>query len=81
MKVYTKNNERPIVEMDEMWDWMTDHFGVPEAHNSNNRRWTYGKDTGRGLLGSDTIINGTWEIEWFDFRDEKDVTMFVLRWS
>ena len=80
MKVKTDNEIRTVNEMANMWSWMTDHFGVPEAHNGNQKRWTYGKDS-KGFLGSDTIINGTWEIEWFDFRDEKDATMFLLRWS
>lgn len=80
MKVNTKNDERTISEMTEMWHWMTDHFGAPEANNDNKKRWTYGKES-KGLFGSDTIINGTWEIEWFDFRDEKDATMFTLRWG
>jgi hypothetical protein len=80
MKVKTNNEIRTVDEMSKMWYWMTDTFGAPEAHNGNKKRWTYGKDT-KGFLGSDTIINGTWEIEWFDFRDDKDATMFILRWS
>lgn len=80
MKVYTKNDERTINEMSEMWYWMTDNFGAPTAHNDNLKRWTYGKDT-KAFLGSDTIINGTWEIEWFDFRDDKDAEWFILKWN
>lgn len=79
MKVSTKNHDRPIQEMTEMWYWMTNTFGPPEAHNSNLRRWTYGKDH-PGFLGSETI-DGTFDIEWFDFRDEKDAMLFQLRWS
>jgi hypothetical protein len=79
MKVYTNNQERTIFEMSEMWIWMTNTFGPPEAHNDNAKRWTYGKDS-VGYLGG-TLIDGTFDIEWFDFRDEKDATLFTLRWS
>jgi hypothetical protein len=79
MKVYTKNTERRIAEMTKMWHWMTDTFGPPEAHNDNLKRWTYGKDS-RGFLSSNTI-DGTFDIEWFDFRDEADATLFTLKWS
>ncbi len=79
MKVKTDNEIRTVYEMAEMWGWMTDHFGPPESHNDNKKRWTYGKDS-VGYLGG-TLIDGTWDIEWFDFRDEKDATMFLLRWS
>ena len=79
MKVYTKNTERPIKEMTEMWYWMTNMFGRPEAHNHHKKRWAYGKDH-PGFLGSETI-DGTWDIEWFDFRDEEDATLFTLKWS
>jgi hypothetical protein len=79
MKVYTRNTERTIQEMTEIWKWMTDMFGPPEAHNNYKKRWTYGKDH-PGFLGSETI-DGTWDIEWFEFRDEKDAEWFTLRWS
>ena len=79
MKVHTNNEIRTVDEMQEMWHWMTATFGVPSSHNENKKRWTYGKDS-QGYLGG-TLINGTWEIEWFDFRDEKDATMFMLRWN
>jgi hypothetical protein len=79
MKVYTRNTERTIQEMYEIWRWMTDTFGAPESHNSNKKRWTYGKDHS-GFLGSE-MINGTWDIEWFDFRDERDAEWFALRWT
>lgn len=78
MKVKTNNEIRTIHEMSDMWRWMTDTFGPPEAHNGNLKRWTYGKDN-PGYLGSMTI-DGTFDIEWFDFRDEKDATLFMLRW-
>ena len=77
MKVYTKNQERPIDEMYEMWHWMTANFGAPIAHNDNLNRWTYGKDT--NALG--TVIIGAWDIEWFDFQDDRDAVMFLLRWA
>lgn len=79
MKVKTDNEIRTVDEMSEMWHWMTKNFGPPEAHNGNLKRWTYGKDS-VGFLGG-TLCDGTWDIEWFDFRDEKDATMFLLRWS
>ena len=78
MKVATRNKERTIDEMHDIWVWMTNTYGPPEAHNDNLKRWTYGKDH-PGFLGSE-LIDGTWDIEWFDFRDEKDATMFMLRW-
>jgi hypothetical protein len=80
MKIKTNNRERSIYEMWEIWHWMTDTFGPPEAHNDNLKRWTYGKDSPDSYEGR-VIIDGTWDIEWFDFRDEKDATMFILRWS
>lgn len=79
MKVYTKNTERTIFEMTDMWKWMTNTYGPPEAHNDNLKRWTYGKDS-KGYMGTD-ILDGTHDIEWFEFRDEKDATMFILRWG
>ena len=79
MKVYTKNSERTVAEMNELWRWMTDNFGAPSSHNRNLSRWTYGKDH-PGFMGSE-MIDGTWDIEWFDFRDEKDVTAYLLRWA
>ena len=78
MKVATRNSEREIFEMTQMWWWMTDTFGPPEAHSEHKKRWTYGKDH-PGFMGSE-LIDGTWDIEWFEFRDEKDATMFMLRW-
>jgi hypothetical protein len=79
MKVSTRNTERTILEMSEMWYWMTTNFGPPEPHNHHMQRWTYGKDH-PGFMGSETI-DGTFDIEWFDFRDKKDAEWFVLRWS
>ncbi len=79
MKVYTKNDERTISEMSDIWNWMTNTFGPPEAHNDNKKRWTYGKDS-KGYLGG-TLIDGTWDIEWFDFRDKKDAEWYILRWK
>ncbi len=78
MKVKTNNEIRTIDEMAEMWVWMTNTFGPPEAHNHYKKRWTYGKDR-PGYMGS-SLIDGTWDIEWFDFREEKDATIFMLRW-
>lgn len=78
MKVQTRNQERTVDEMSNMWYWMTNTFGPPEAHNHYLKRWTYGKDH-PGFMGSE-LVDGTWDIEWFDFRDEKDATMFMLRW-
>jgi hypothetical protein len=78
MKVYTNNQERTIHEMHEIWCWMTDTFGPPEAHNSNLRRWTYGKDS-LGYMGT-SHIDGTHDIEWFEFEKDQDATLFRLRW-
>ena len=78
MKVSTRNQERTIDEMSEMWHWMTDNFGPPEAHNDNKKRWTYGKYS-TGFLGG-TMIDGTWDIEWFDFQNEADASAFILKW-
>ena len=78
MKVLTKNTERTIFEMSEMWTWMVNTYGPPEAHNDNLKRWTYGKDH-YGFMG-DLRIDGTFDIEWFEFRDDKDATVFMLRW-
>ena len=78
MRVRTRNMERTIFDMSDMWVWMTNTFGPPEAHNEHKKRWTYGKDH-LGYLGSD-LINGTFDIEWFEFRDERDATLFMLRW-
>lgn len=80
MRVATNNEIRTIHEMNEIWYWMTENFGNPEAHTSDIRaRWTYGKDN-PGYLGG-TLVDGTWDIEWFDFRNEKDATMYILRWG
>jgi hypothetical protein len=79
MKVKTNNEIRTIHEMSEMWRWMTDTYGAPEAHNSNLKRWTYGKDN-PGYTGS-MFIDGTFDIEWFDFRDQKDADWFIMRWG
>jgi hypothetical protein len=79
MKVKTNNEIRTIHEMQDMWTWMCEQFGTPSAHNSNRTRWTYGKDH-PGFLGSE-IIDGPWDIEWFDFQHEEDAVLFTLRWS
>lgn len=79
MRVKTNNQVRTIFEMSEMWVWMTTTFGPPEAHNGNLKRWTYGKDH-PGFMGSE-LIDGTFDIEWFDFRDDRDATMFIMRWG
>ena len=78
MKVSTRNHERTMDEMTVMWYWMVDAFGPPEAHNGNKKRWTYGKDP--DWVGS-TFCNGSFEIEWFEFYDEKDAEWFILRWA
>ena len=79
MKVYTQNQDRTLDEMADIWHWMTLTYGPPEAHNGQLRRWTYGKDH-LGFMGSETI-DGTWDIEWFDFADASDATLYILRWS
>ena len=77
MKVSARKLDRTIVEMDMMWQWMTDNFGPPIAHNKNLKRWTYGKE----YLHKRDLVNGTWDIEWFEFHDEKDAMLFMLRWG
>lgn len=78
MRVKTQNMKRTIHEMHEMWVWMTNHFGPPQAHNENMPRWTYGKDS-LGFMGT-SHIDGTHDIEWYEFSNERDATLFMLRW-
>lgn len=77
MKVNTNNEIRTIHEMQDMWTWTCEQFGTPGE--GSKYTWTYGKDR-PGYMGS-TTIDGPWDIEWFDFRNEKDATIFMLRWS
>lgn len=79
MRVKTGNHERTVREMSEMWHWMTNNFGPPEAHSDKHKRWSYGKDS-CGYMGTNHI-DGTHDIEWFKFRDSKDAEWFMLRWS
>jgi hypothetical protein len=75
MRVRTRNEERTIDEMTLMFAWVMDTFGNDVGDDC---RWSYGKDPSNSLGGD--LLSGTWEIEWFDFRDDKDATMFMLRW-
>ena len=79
MKVKTRNTERTVREMYDVWWWMTKTFGPPMVHNDALKRWTYGKDS-RGFTGSEIVV-GTHDIEWIYFFDEKDAIMFMLRWG
>ena len=79
MRVNTNNQDRTLDEMADIWCWMTNTYGPPHAHNGNLRRWTYGKDH-PGRLGSE-LIDGTWDIEWFEFENPKDATLYILRWG
>jgi hypothetical protein len=73
MKVYIDRDNRTIEEMDEIFQWVLDTYGV----KSLDRRWTYGKDH----EFSSWLCNGTWDVDWYEFTDAKDATMFRLRWS
>jgi hypothetical protein len=79
MRVKTDNDVRTFDDMHDMWRWMVSTFGPPEAHSDTAKRWTYGKDN-HGYSGH-VIIHGTFDIEWFDFREEADATLFLLRWA
>jgi hypothetical protein len=79
MRVKTNNDFRTIEEMNDMWVWMVSTLGSPKAHGNKAKRWTYGKDN-RGDP-TDGIISGTFDIEWFDFREDADATVFLLRWA
>jgi len=80
IKVKVQENliSRPIIEMYEMLYWVIDNF--PQELDS--KRWTYGRGSvdiyGRRVRG--ILMNGPWEIEYFEFRDEKDAMLFTLRW-
>jgi hypothetical protein len=76
MRVEMHNVERTIYEMQEMFTWCVDHFGHPGTEP--DCKWRYGKDP--DFVGS-TFCSGPFDIEWIDFADERDATMFVLRWS
>ena len=76
MKVLTRNDERTIQEMQDMWTWMVTTFGKPGE--DSNYTWRYGKDT-PGYAGS-MFIDGPWDIEYFDFNNSKDAEWYILRW-
>lgn len=75
IQVSTQNDERTIDEMREMWDWLINTFGSPEP--SHPGTWTYGKEW--DWVGS-TFCSDPSEIEWIKFNNEKDATIFLLRW-
>ena len=70
-RILTRNTERTIYEMEAMFSWCIDMFGGRDC-------WRYGK--AEDWAGS-TFCNGSYEIEFMDFRDEEDATMFILKWS
>jgi hypothetical protein len=76
VRVETHNDERTIHEMHNLFMWCMDHFGYPGAEPGC--RWWYGKEP--DWVGS-TICSGPFDIEWIDFYDAKDATVFLLRWS
>lgn len=78
MKVSTRNTDRTMSEMYEMWHWLTRTFGPPAASDCTIKRWTYGKEI--DVFGH-AMVSGPFEIEWIDFADEKDAVFFELRWS
>lgn len=78
MKVEIRKFDRTLKDMDEIWRWVTTNFGPPSAHNDNLKRWTYGKDV--DWTGS-TMCSGTFDIEWFEFTNERDALLYMLRWA
>jgi hypothetical protein len=70
MRAYTKNQDRTIRELQQIWDWVVATYGPPII----DLRWTYGKDR-------DGLLNGIYDIEWYEFYNEKDAVMFLLKWE
>lgn len=77
MRVETRNEERPVNEMYDMFAWCTDQFGNPGRGPKG--RWIYGRDS-VDFVGN-KICNGPFDVEWIEFFDEKDATVFALRWA
>ena len=75
IKVQEYHAQRPMAEMNQILDWVIKNF----PNEWDDDRWTYGSDT-PDPYGSE-LLNGPWEIEYFEFRDEKDAEWFILRWG
>ena len=70
MKVYTKTL---FYNLPDAFAWCLTTFGSSPV----NRRWTYGKDNNDRCV----FMNSVYEIEWFDFKNEADAALFLLRWA
>ena len=75
IKVEIDNTNRTMEEMSYIFAWCLRTFGEP---TTEDMRWTYGKEP--DWTGSN-MCNGTFDIEWFKFSDEKDVIIFKLRFG
>jgi hypothetical protein len=75
MKVYTRKDDRTFAEMTDILNWVIKNF----SNEMDPDRWTYGRDTPNPY--GNELLNGPWEIEWFDFRDKKDAEWYILRWK
>lgn len=73
MRVKTNNEIRTVDEMYDMFAWCIGQFDKP------GKRWIYGKDSVDFTGG--IFISGPFDIEWIEFTDDKDATVFMLRWS
>ena len=74
IRVKTRNTERTISEMTEMWKWLNTNF----RRSGFKNKWWYGKEpdwTGR------TFCSDPVEIEWVEFSNLEDATLFLLRWA
>ena len=69
MRVSTRNKERTVQEMGELFNWCVNTF--------DPKVWTYGKEPG---FLQNTLCDGPYDVEWVDFPNEKNATMFMLRW-
>jgi len=72
-RIPTRNDERTVDEMTEMWTWLIETFKKPGYKNS----WRYGKK--EDWVGS-TFCSGPFEMEWIEFDNDADATLFLLRW-
>lgn len=75
VQVQTHLQHRTVNEMSEMVRWVIDNF----PNDLDENRWKYGSDIYRPY-DHKRLLNGPWEIEYFDFRDEADATWFKMRW-
>ena len=75
IKVKVDNANKTMDEMSTMLTWVIKSF----SNEMDPDRWTYGSDTPDPYGGE--LLNGPWEIEYFEFRDSKDAEWFMLRWK